>query len=91
LHGVYLIWFPITALRPQPLEKIISESKIQKYLQVELTILDVKKENKGLLGCQLLIINPTWRLTESLNKILPYLWDIFRIKGQGKWSIFQSE
>ncbi len=85
--GVYLIWFPITAQRQQAVSKIILENQIKKYLMVEFTIAKIDKENKGLLGCQLLVVNPPWNLDKKLSELLPYLWRLFSIEGQGGWSI----
>lgn len=84
-QGIYVIWYPVTSQRNYDPQQVVSYNSLQKYLQVKLTIAPASPQNKGLLGCQLLIINPPWKLAEKLQILLPYLWKIFNINGQGTW------
>ncbi len=86
-HGIYLVWFPITALRAQPVVNIVQENNLRKFLIVKFSIDKVAAESKGLLGCQLLVVNPPWQLEKQLAELLPYLWDVFSIHREGSWSI----
>lgn len=86
-HGVYLVWFPLTALREHAVAKIVVENNIKKFLIATFSIDKIHAENKGLLGCQLLVVNPPWQLEKQLAELLPYLWDIFSLKKEGGWSV----
>jgi len=85
-NGIYMIWFPITNVRSWNWQVILSQPGIKEYLVAELTIAAENAPGKGLLGCRLLIINPPWKLAETLSILLNYLWKIFNIDNQGSWS-----
>ncbi len=89
-HGIYVIWYPVTALRRWDLKAVIHHNQIKNYLIADLTIAEVNPSNQGLLGCQLLIVNPPWQLAETLRPLMKYLWQFFAIDGQGKWSVNSS-
>lgn len=86
-HGIYMVWYPVTTLRSWHVESVPLYSGMENYLMAELTIATEDSRSKGLLGCQLLIINPPWKLAETLSILLKHLWGIFNIDQQGGWTV----
>jgi 23S rRNA (adenine2030-N6)-methyltransferase len=86
-QGIYLIWYPITALRQWNVKPIIDSNNIENYLITELTIAKPHANTSGLIGCQMLIINPPWRINEILNPLMHLLWKIFSVNEQGRWKV----
>jgi 23S rRNA (adenine2030-N6)-methyltransferase len=86
-HGIYLIWYPITVQRSWNLQAVALQPGIDRYLIAGLTIAAETPNAKGLLGCQLLIVNPPWKLDETLRELLQYLWEIFSVNQQGGWFV----
>lgn len=89
-RGVYMIWYPITGARTWDPKTVVRHNGLKKYLIGGFTVLDRCTDSKGLLGSQLLIVNPPWVLPEILSQLLPHLWKIFNINGQGGWSLTPS-
>lgn len=86
-QGIYVIWYPITTQRSWNLEEVVLNNAIDRYLIAELTIATEDLRTKGLLGCKLLIINPPWKLAETLEILLKHLWEIFNVNQQGGWTV----
>ncbi len=86
-----MIWYPISTKRSWNLLEIVEQNAIKKYIIVELSIGNEETQEKGLVGCKLLIVNPPWKLSESLEILLEHLWKIFSPNGKGGWSIRLSE
>jgi 23S rRNA (adenine2030-N6)-methyltransferase len=86
-RGIYLIWYPITTLRSWNVQRAALQPGINQHLVAEFTIAAEDPRAKGLLGCQLLVINPPWKLQQNLSTLLKYLWGIFSIDGHGGWSV----
>ena len=63
------------------------QNGLDRYLITGLTIAAEDPRSKGLLGCQLLIVNPPWKLAETLPSLLRHLWEIFNIDRQGGWFV----
>ncbi len=77
--GVYAIWYPIKkANQPHPLRELKTNRPI---LTAELAIypLDVPLE---LNACGMTIINPPWKLAETLETVVPWLYE--RLKCDNK-------
>jgi len=89
-HGIYIVWYPITTARSWNVQTLTLQNAIERYLIVELTIAAQGPNAKGLLGCQLLIVNPPWQLADTLNGLLKYLWEIFSLGHQGGWVVKTS-
>ncbi len=86
-NGVYALWYPIKLHLPRNyFYHQIKETINQPALCVELTILPEKGNNK-LAGSGMIIINPPWQLAETLQCILPPLWQIMSEQQQGKWHV----
>jgi 23S rRNA (adenine2030-N6)-methyltransferase len=86
-HGIYMIWYPITTRGHWDLSSITQQHPNAHFLIAELTIAKKDSPLTGLIGCQLLILNPPWQLADSLRPLLKYLWEVFSINGQGGYSV----
>lgn len=84
-HGIYIIWYPVTTQRSWNLQAVTLSHQIKHHLWAGLTIAAEDPRAKGLIGCQLLVINPPWQLNERLAPLLKHLWEIFSIDRQGAW------
>ena len=71
--GVYALWYPIKE-RPWVwrLHDALAATGIPRQLVVELTIRP-EDDFRRLNGCGLVVVNPPWRLDESLRELLPWL------------------
>jgi len=71
--GHYLLWYPIKD--PGLVESFhqdVFASGIPRVLRVDLTVKAVTRV-AGMAGAGLLVVNPPWRLDESLRALLPWL------------------
>lgn len=73
-HGVYLIWYPILAGRPdERLKRVISEGAVRKVLCNEIT-LDQPPE-RGMSGSGMLVVNPPWGFDGRLAAMMQAISD----------------
>jgi 23S rRNA (adenine2030-N6)-methyltransferase len=79
--GVFALWYPVTG---DPLSTTLRRKACALALPKMIDVtLDVRKpDRRGLAGSGLLIVNPPWRLAESLHDLLPELADRLR-QGDG--------
>ncbi len=71
-NGIYMVWYPIKERRPiEKLHRKIQAMGSQAYA-VELTTLPTDVEQR-LNGSGLIIINPPWKLLDTLEQLLPAL------------------
>lgn len=90
-HGIYLIWYPISTKRSWNLAEIVEQNAIKKYIIAEFSIGNGISQEKGLVGCKLLIVNPPWKLAATLKILLSHLCNIYSINGKGSWSVRQND
>jgi 23S rRNA (adenine2030-N6)-methyltransferase len=92
-HGMYAIWLPLTEKMPRL--ELTKELKallpVEKNLLIEFSIVDPASIEKGLIGCAMIIINPPWQFKETLQEVLPSLWTLLSIRGQGSWRLFSTD
>ena len=71
--GVYILWRPVKARGPtHAFHAALLESGVRRILTAELLV--QPPDDPGRLnGCGLEIVNPPWRLEESLRELLPWL------------------
>ena len=84
--GIYAIWYPIK--EPNALSRFfrtIRDDITQPVLKIELTI--YPEIPNHLNGCGLLIINPPWQFEQTMSNILPWLWNVLSINGQGEYTV----
>lgn len=75
-HGVYMIWYPVTTRGASNL-KLITEAYPDTHPLVAELMMTKIKNVTGLIGCQVLILNPPWQLAEALRPLLKYLRAVF--------------
>jgi 23S rRNA (adenine2030-N6)-methyltransferase len=81
--GLYAIWYPILDTATVDwLHRQFKRSGINKILVAELRIL-APDEPDRLNGSGMLMINPPWKMEESLNELGPWLWKILSNANQG--------
>lgn len=71
-HGVYLIWYPVLAGRPdEKLKEALRATPVRKVLCSEITLR--QSPERGMSGSGMLVVNPPWgfgdRLTEMMQAI----------------------
>ncbi|MBS0349888.1 MAG: 23S rRNA (adenine(2030)-N(6))-methyltransferase RlmJ [Proteobacteria bacterium] len=89
-QGIYLVWYPITALRKWDLKEVITYNQISDYLIVQMTIAKPQVNVAGLIGCQMLLVNPPWKIAEILNPLMELLWKTFSTNQEGGWEIYEG-
>ncbi|BDW10987.1 ribosomal RNA large subunit methyltransferase J [Polynucleobacter sp. SHI8] len=91
--GVYVIWYPILSRLdaqefPDRLRKLCSEFQLP-WLSAELRIKN--HQELGLSASGVWVINPPWKLKETLELDLPVLQSILEIDGMGQHLITHHE
>ncbi len=91
--GVYVIWYPVLSRLdatefPERLKKLCNECQLP-WLKAELRIKG--HQELGLSASGVWVINPPWKLKESLELDLPVLQSILEIAGMGQHSITNQE
>jgi 23S rRNA (adenine2030-N6)-methyltransferase len=89
-QGVYMIWYPIIALRDkiisqqQNFVKKVASSSIGPKLICEMVLGEFDAEKVGAIGCGIIMINPPWQIENDIRVIAKYLLETFR-KDQRGW------
>lgn len=84
--GIYAIWYPIK--EPAAVKRFyrtLKETLSLPILSIELTIYPDLPNHLN--GCGMAIINPPWQFEESINEILPWLWNALTINRQGAYHV----
>jgi len=89
--GTYLIWYPLLArpearLLPERLAKLGAES----WLRAELAVSRPPREDFGMYGSGLYVINPPWNLPRRLKPALAWLAEQLGQSGEGSY-VLESE
>jgi 23S rRNA (adenine2030-N6)-methyltransferase len=75
-NGIYMVWYPVKERRPiEKLHRAIQAMGSQAFA-VEFTTLPTDVEQR-MNGSGLILINPPWKLIDTLKKILPMLANYF--------------
>jgi 23S rRNA (adenine2030-N6)-methyltransferase len=85
--GIYALWYPIKDRRPvERLHQALAASGMRRILAAELA---PYPEDTGfrLNGCGMIVINPPWKLDETLRTLLPRLLDVLRQHPDGRSGI----
>lgn len=80
--GTYVIWYPIKNRR----EELKTPTLSKPCLKLELSIYP-ENTPQHLNGSGMLIINPPWKLAETMGEVLPWLWKVLSMNQQGKFDI----
>ncbi len=71
--GIYAIWYPIKDRPPvKRLQALIEATGVRRQLVAELMIRPARSP-ETLNGCGLILVNPPWKLDETLRSLLPAL------------------
>lgn len=82
--GIVAIWYPILDRAPsRRFQRRLQESAIPAILCAELGLYPYD-QSVGLHGCGMIVINPPWRLDETLNRLLPELLTVLQIREPGQ-------
>jgi 23S rRNA (adenine2030-N6)-methyltransferase len=85
--GVFALWYPIKDSRSLTKLHHAFQNKLPYPLLI--TELCIYPETLGteLNGCGMLIVNPPWQLHETIQEILPWLWNVLSPNKQGRYNI----
>lgn len=82
--GIYLVWYPIKHRGPvKAFHEALAASGIRRILVAEL-LLRADADPDQLNGSGLVVVNPPWRLADSLARLLPALLADFGATAQGR-------
>ncbi len=82
--GIVAIWYPILDRQPSlRFQRILQESGVPAILCAELGLYPYEGP-PGLHGCGMIIINPPWKLDDTLNRLLPELLRRLRVGEHGQ-------
>jgi 23S rRNA (adenine2030-N6)-methyltransferase len=82
--GIYLLWYPIKDRQePDALARRLARSGMEKIARIELDPAR-PKEQSGLRGSGLIVVNPPWTLEGELAVLLPVLASVLGC-NQSKW------
>ena len=71
--GVYMLWYPVVdRYRIDKLENDLKASGIRNIQLFELNV-EADKEEKGMTGSGMIVVNPPWTLKGEMDQVLPYL------------------
>lgn len=82
--GVYAVWYPIKDR--SPVAKLQAGLANYPLLTTELCIYP-ENLSSVLNGSGMLIVNPPFQLEQTLKAVLPWLWKVLSINGQGRFTI----
>lgn len=90
--GVYAIWYPrLQRLEAQRLSERFSRFKGVEWLDAELNVNTPSGDGFGMHGSGMFIVNPPWKLAETLRECLPYLAKTLGNDGNGSFTLTTSE
>ena len=82
--GMIAIWYPILDRAPSlRFQRMLRESDIPAILCAELGLYPYDAP-LGMHGCGMIVVNPPWRLDETLNRWLPELLEVLRVGEHGQ-------
>jgi 23S rRNA (adenine2030-N6)-methyltransferase len=86
--GVYALWYPLLNEQSyqQTLLKRLKNSGIKKILLTELTRYP-SQTPRAMYGTGMVIINPPYQLEQMLHEVMPWLWQLLTVQGEGDWKV----
>lgn len=82
--GIVAIWYPILGRAPSArFQRTLRETGISAMLCAELGLLPYDGPS-GLHGCGMIVVNPPWKLDETLGRVLPELLRLLRVGDAGQ-------
>lgn len=87
VSGTYTIWYPIKEKAPvERFYRTLKETIACPIFAIELTTYPDLPQHLN--GCGVVVINPPWQFDDSINEILPWVWNALTINGQGGFRAF---
>ncbi|CAL1241331.1 23S rRNA (adenine(2030)-N(6))-methyltransferase RlmJ [Candidatus Methylocalor cossyra] len=84
--GIFALWYPIQdRAGADAWLRRFRELGIPRLLAVELTVL--AELPWRLNGSGMILVNPPWRLDQTLEEVLPWLWQRLAVEGQGGYRV----
>lgn len=85
--GIYALWYPVKSRPPiERFHRALVASGIRKMLLAEFSPYPEDSEFR-LNGCGMVLVNPPWKLEETLRPVLPWLLTVLRQHPAGRSSI----
>lgn len=89
--GVYVLWRPLLQRQEaQRLSERLTRMKGVEWLDATLSISPPSRDGFGMYGSGMFIINPPWKLAETLRECLPYLARTLGDAGSGSFTLTES-
>ncbi len=89
--GVYAIWYPLLQRQEaQHLSERFKRMKDVAWLDASLSVSAPSRDGFGMYGSGMFIVNPPWKLAETLSVCLPYLAKTLGVEGGGSFSLLES-
>ena len=86
--GCYLVWYPrVNRLQVDQMAKQIQRLPDVQWLQADLVVKQAPKDQHGLYGSGLLIINPPYTLKAQLKETLPWLSGVLAQDDHAQWRL----
>lgn len=86
-NGVYAVWYPIlTRVGADRFLAALAATGIRKMLLAELTVRPAAA-TAGMGGCGMVVVNPPWRLEETLAPLLAWLAEALAGPTAGAWRV----
>jgi 23S rRNA (adenine2030-N6)-methyltransferase len=89
--GVYAIWYPLLQRQEaQRLSERFKRIKGVEWLDATLSVSTPSHDGFGMHGSGMFIVNPPWKLADTLRECLPYLAKTLGEAGGGSFSLLAS-
>ena len=89
--GIYAIWYPrLQRQEAQRLSERLTRMKGVEWLDATLSVDAPSREGFGMHGSGMFIVNPPWKLAETLRECLPYLAKTLGVEGGGSFTLVES-
>lgn len=86
--GVYLVWYPmLQRMESQRFADRLKRAISQEWLNVTLRIGAPVPDGSGFVSSGMFVVNPPWKLADSLKEALPYLVDALRKDRGARFTI----
>ncbi|MBV8466570.1 MAG: 23S rRNA (adenine(2030)-N(6))-methyltransferase RlmJ [Burkholderiales bacterium] len=90
-NGVYAIWYPmLQRVESRQLVEQLKRLPMAGWLHVALTVHRPRSDGFGMHGSGLFIINPPWKLHDTLADVMPLLQDLLALDGGASYVLEQQ-
>ncbi|MEI7612633.1 MAG: 23S rRNA (adenine(2030)-N(6))-methyltransferase RlmJ [Betaproteobacteria bacterium] len=90
--GTYALWYPqLTRLDAHELPQRLKRLPVKSWLHVALRVKEPAKDNFGMHGSGMFILNPPWTLHNTLTEVMPYLVKALGLDDGAGYTLEQQE